>query len=424
MIAILGAGISGISTAYHLKLRGIDSVVFEKRDRWGGLCDNFTIGNGFRFDYFVHLSFTSNEYVRELLAESAKYISHIPESSNYYKGKWLKHPAQNNTAPLSIEEKVNIITDFINKPDISEPKNYYEWLLLQFGQYFTDNFPGVYTKKYWTVAAEELGIDWVGKRFSIPPLDNLLKGAFKEQEDNFYYAKEMRYPATGGYKSFLNLMAAQANILTEKAAELIDVKTKKITFKDGDSLHYDQLVSSIPLPELIKIIKDVPVAVKEAAEKLLVTCGQLVSLGFNRPDVPKHLWFYIYDHDILPSRGYSPSLKSPDNVPAGKSSLQFETYFSKKSPPALRGQALIDHIIKKGEEMGVFTEQDIEVSDYREMAYANVVFDHNRAENLKIVHAFLDEMNIKYVGRFGEWDYLWSDQSLLSGKKAAENLVV
>jgi hypothetical protein len=28
--------------------------------------------------------------------------------------------------------------------------------------------------------------------------------------------------------------------------------------------------------------------------------------------------------------------------------------------------------------------------------------------------------NIKYIGRFGEWDYLWSDQSLLSGKKVAD----
>lgn len=45
------------------------------------------------------------------------------------------------------------------------------------------------------------------------------------------------------------------------------------------------------------------------------TSGYMVSLGFNRADVAKHLWFYIYDEDIPPSRVYSPSLKSPDNAP-------------------------------------------------------------------------------------------------------------
>jgi protoporphyrinogen oxidase len=307
MIVILGAGISGISASYHLKQRGIESVIYEKNKRWGGLIDNFTLDGGFRFDHFVHLSFTNIEYVKELFAKSSPYIAHHPESSNYYKGAWLKHPAQNNLAPLSTDEKVKIIEDFVNKPVIETPENYYEWLLLQFGTYFTDNFPGVYTEKYWTLNARELTTEWAGKRFSIPPLDSLLKGAFEEQAANFYYAKEMRYPVKGGYKSFAKLMAADVTMRMEKKAVLIDPLQKKVDFEDGTSEFYEQLVSSLPLPELLKIVKDAPANVKEAAEQLLATAGQLVSIGFNRPDVPKHLWFYIYDEDILPSRGKAPS---------------------------------------------------------------------------------------------------------------------
>jgi protoporphyrinogen oxidase len=422
MVAVLGGGISGISAAYHLKQRGIESFVFEKNARWGGLLDNFTIGNGFRFDYFVHLSFTEDEYVKKLFAESAAYISHHPSSINYYHGLWLKHPVQNNLALLSAAEKVKIIKDFVEKPAISEPANYYEWLLLQFGKYFTDNFPGPYTNKYWTLPAEELSTDWVGKRFSIPALEALLKGAFEEQEENFYYAREMRYPKQGGYKSFVNLMANQVNIKTGKMAVLVDVENKRVEFADGSSVYYETLVSSIPLPELVGIIKDAPFNVKEAADKLIATKGQLVSLGFNRPDVPSHLWFYIYDESILPSRGYSPSVKSPDNAPEGKSSIQFETYYSKNKPPKLIGNALIEHVIEQGEKMKLFTAADVEVSDYRHVNYANVIFDHNRAANRATVQNYLDNCGIKYVGRFGEWDYLWSDQSLLSGKKCAASI--
>jgi protoporphyrinogen oxidase len=420
MIAILGAGISGISAGYHLKVRKIESTIFEKNLSWGGLCDNFTIGEGFRFDYFVHLSFTKSDYVKNLFSKSSEYIIHTPTSSNYYKDLWLKHPAQNNLAPLPSEEKVKIILDFINKYPGENPQNYKEWLTLQFGEYFTNNFPCVYTKKYWTVPAEELTTDWLGGRFSLPSLELLLKGAFEQQEENFYYAQEMRYPKLGGYKSFLKGMASNINIQSNKEVVLIDLKTKRIDFSDNSFVHYEKLISSLPLPELVKLIKDVPPNILEASGKLLCTSGQLVSLGFNRPDIPKDIWFYIYDEDILPARAYSPSIKSPDNAPSGKSSLQFETYYSRASPKKLSGGAMLEHVIAKGEKMKLWEASDIETSDYREVKYANVVFDFERKKSVSIIHDYLSESGISYIGRFGEWGYLWSDQSLLSGKKIAD----
>jgi len=302
------------------------------------------------------------------------------------------------------------VTSFAN------PKNYFEWLVLQFGEYFTANFPGIYTKKYWTIPANEMTIDWLGNRFSLPPLDKLLKGAFEEQKENFYYAQTMRYPIKGGYKSFLQKMAANTNIKTNKEVVLIDLKTKRIEFADGTTINYEKLVSSIPLPELLKCIKDVPKSIMEASEKLLCTSGQLVSIGFNKPDITKNIWFYMYDEDIIPSRAYSPSIKSPDNVPENCSSLQFETFYSSKKKQTLKGDALLEHIINKGEKMGIFTKNDILIADYREQKYANVVFDFERKQNVELIHTYLNNNQIKYIGRFGEWDYLWSDQSLLSGK--------
>ena len=86
MIAILGGGISGISAGYHLALKGIKNTVFEKNPSWGGLCDNFVIGEGFRFDYFIHLSFSNSDYVKDLFSKSSDFIIHKPNSTNYYKG--------------------------------------------------------------------------------------------------------------------------------------------------------------------------------------------------------------------------------------------------------------------------------------------------------------------------------------------------
>ena len=423
-IVVLGAGISGISAAYHLKEGGVNSVVFEKNPSWGGMLDNFEI-NGFRFDRFVHLSFAIDEHVKEIFAKSTDFYTHTPDPFNYYRGYWVKHPAQNNLYPLPSEEKKMILEDFKTRKlkDISEIKNYEEWLRVQFGDYFAENFPIPYTRKYWTVEPKNLETKWVGKRIYLPSIEEIEEGCKTEKTPVTYYAKEMRYPKKGGYKSFLTSMVKGLDIRQNKEVIKIDIEKHKIYFSDGTQCKYKKLVSSLPLPELCKIIENTPKGVVEASEKLMCTSGYLVSLGFNKPDIPKHLWFYIYDEDILSARVYSPSLKSPENAPNGCSSLQAEIYFSRDKEINLSEDEILQHTIEKLIKMNVFKEEDLVVKNIRKEDYANVVFKHNIYENRKIVLEFLKECNIKSIGRFGEWKYLWSDQSLISGQMAAEKIL-
>jgi protoporphyrinogen oxidase len=421
-ILVLGAGISGISAAYHLSDSKYTVSIFESNKSYGGLLDNFSPKKGFIFDKFIHLSFTQNEYVKEIFDKSSESFVHNPVSYNLSEGIWLKHPVQFNLFPLPTEEKIKIIKGFLKIDKNKEPQNYQEWLYQQYGKYFSDNYPIKYTRKYWATEADKLTTDWVSSRFNIPDIDQVLGGALETQSENHYYAKSMRYPKEGGYKSYLKHMVSKIDINCNKKAVSIDLNKKNVFFKDGSYAFFDKLVSTIPLPELIKIINNVPEEVSIAASKLIATSGQLVSFGFNKV-IPEHLWFYIYDEDFLPARAYSPSMKSKNNAPDNMSSIQFETYFSIKNKPKLVGQNLIDHIINKASELGIFEKKDIEVIDYREVKYANVVFNFDREKNLKIVHKYLDSKNIEYCGRFGMWDYLWSDQCLISGKETAEKII-
>ncbi|MBN2653097.1 MAG: NAD(P)-binding protein [Spirochaetales bacterium] len=416
---ILGAGPAGLGASFFLKKNKISSVIYEKDSDWGGLCGCFNLGD-FRFDKFVHFSFSENIDVNDIFLRNS-YISHPPESSNYYKGTWLRHPVQNNLFPLSTAEKVEVIKSFATRADgrPSECKNYEEWLRLQYGDYFAENFPLKYTRKYWTVEANQLETKWVGIRMHVPDLAEVIDGAIAPNTENKYYTKVMRYPEKGGYRRFLEPAADVADKRFGKKAVFINPKAKKVEFEDGSSVHYEFLISSLPLPEIVKILPDVPSQVTEAAKKLQCSSGTIVSLGFNQPDIAKHLWFYVYDEEILPARAYSPSLKSSDNVPCGKSSLQFEIYRNQQKNNYSE-EYLLDHVIDSGIKMGIFNNSDIEVSDVRTIKYANVIFDHEIYRNRKIVLDYLKQQEIISCGRFGEWGYLWSDQSLLSGKKAAQ----
>jgi hypothetical protein len=53
------------------------------------------------------------------------------------------------------------------------------------------------------------------------------------------------------------------------------------------------------------------------------------------------------------------------------------------------------------------------------LKYANVIFDLDRAAALKTVHGYLDEIGIAYCGRYGDWGYMWTDESFKSGEEAA-----
>lgn len=262
---ILGAGIAGLGAAYALKQRGEESIVLEKDDTYGGLCGNFTI-NGFRFDRFVHFSFAKDETVNRIFAEGASDVyRHVPNAYNLYHGLWLKHPAQNNLYPLPQEMKDAVVRDFKARPtdvDSSSIKNYDQWLRLQFGNYFAEHFPIPYTKKYWMTEASDLETRWMGSREGSrlyqPSVEEVIEGCKTKETPVTYYSKEMRYPKRGGYKQYLSALAKDQDIRCNQKVVEIDAQAKTVKTADGNSYRYDRLISSLPLPEVIKAQKITP----------------------------------------------------------------------------------------------------------------------------------------------------------------------
>lgn len=76
---------------------------------------------------------------------------------------------------------------------------------------------------------------------------------------------------------------------------------------------------------------------------------------------------------------------------------------------------MLEKSIQKLVEMKVIKEEDLIVKDIRFEKYANVIFDFNIYEVRMKIRKYLESIGIKTIGRFGEWDYFWSDQSLMSG---------
>lgn len=413
-IIILGAGISGLGAGYSFAKTGNNPIILEKDSTYGGLCGNFTIKR-FRFDRFVHFSFTKDEEVNKIFAEGSPEIyRHTPNPFNLYHGLWIKHPAQNNLFSLPKEEKERIIADFRCRPnaDSLTVDNYEQWLRIQYGDYFAEHFPMVYTRKYWMTEAYDLETRWVGSRLYQPSLDEVIQGAQTADTPITYYSKEMRYPVRGGYKQYLAVLAMGQDIRYNEEVIKISPQDKSLLTVSGTKYTYERVISSLPLPMVVNLLTDVPEEVLSASKKLRCTNGFQISIGLKTKDIPPYLWWYIYDEDFLPARVYSPSLKSPDNAPEGYSSLQLEIYCEQNQ---YSKEELVNRSVGRLIELELIKEKDILFVDVRFEKYANVIFDHNIYKSRKTIRNYLNSIGIKTIGRFGEWDYLWSDQSLLSG---------
>lgn len=421
-IIVLGSGVAGLSAAHHLVKKGKDVLVLEKENTYGGLCNSFSI-NGFTFDTFAHISFDNEETTYKMLEGNTSHWIHKPDAMNYYFGKWIKNPVQNNLWGLDVEERIKVITGYVARKKDVVIKNYGEWLKAMYGEYFAIHFPYRYTRKYWTVEPEQLECRWVKNRMYTPSLEEVLRGAMDSDTPIVHYTKEARYPKRGGFKSFLAPMVKNVKVEYEIKIIQIDAKKKSVLLSDGRELCYDGIISTIPLIELCKMIKDVPDTIRDKAEKLNYTSGVMLSMGISQKNVSPTLWFYIYDEDILPSRVYSADIKSPYNVPEGCSGLQAEIYYSRFRPRTVPLEQLKKQIVNQLLKLGLFQEKDIIFADIKEKEYANVMFTPDIYEIRDQIHEYLKIKGIEYAGRWGEWDYLWTGQSFRSGKEAAERLL-
>lgn len=421
-VVILGGGITGLSAACELRRRNIPLVVYDQNEAYGGLCRSFTI-NGFTFDTFAHVNFSKDPYVVSMLEEKTPYLVHKPEAVNYYHGSWVRNPAQNNLIDLPIEERIAVIEGFVERDTERPVHDYDDWLRVQYGDYFAEHFPAAYTRKYWTVEPKELETKWVEGRMYTPTLAEVLRGSMTKDTPNVHYTKEMHYPREGGYGAFLAPFAEGADIRTRKKVVFLDSVKKKIGFADGEEICYDKVISTIPINELVAVMEDVPKDVRKAAEDLDYTSGVMVSIGLNCENVSPELWFYIYDEDIYPARVYAPNIKSPSNVPKGCCALQAEVYFSRRKPLKKSLGEIREETIEQLIGMGLFSKENIVVSDVRMEKYANIMFTPEIYRARKKVREYLKEQGIVCAGRFGEWDYLWTGQCILSGKEAAQKLV-
>jgi protoporphyrinogen oxidase len=420
---------AGFGAAYRLHAEGVTPVMYDKNGYHGGHTASVRYDSGFLFDVGPHISFTKDPRIQDLFADSVDqhYETVQINLNNYWRGYWPKHPVQLHLHGLPEDVIVKVIADFVEQRQAPDRpiKNYADWLLSSFGRTFAELFPMQYTRKYHLTTADNMSTDWLGPRIYRPSLEEVLRGALSPLSAHVHYITHFRYPTDGGFVSYLKKFVPLGRLVFNHELVSVDPRAHELRFSNGAVAPYDALVSSVPLPDLVRMIAGVPQDVLDASRRLACSTCVLVNVGVDRKDLSDAHITYFYDEDICFTRLGFPHMLSAANAPPGTGSIQAELYFSDKYKPLTGSpEDWIDPVIADLRRCGVLREDDrVVFSSAMLVRYANIIFDLDRAAALATVHAYLDDLGIAYCGRYGDWGYLWTDESFKSGENAAQKVL-
>ena len=424
MKIIIGAGLSGLSAAYHL---GKDYRILERDGMVGGLCRSIT-SNGYIFDLAPHIFFTGSQYVNGLVNEllNGNLIRQRRRAYIYLQGTYVEYPFEVNLQGLP-QEVINECIDGVRYRMKIQPRNFMEWIRGAMGEGVAKHYMIPYNEKIWKYPLEEMSIDWVAGRVPSPSVEEMVKGAQGKREMEYGPNAYFLYPRLGGIGAIPNALAKRTeNISLDSNVAEIRATGKRLEViytRNGEPKRQeaDRVLSSVPLPELVKMIKSTPEEVIKASERLIYNSLACFNIGVDRVAISDKHWLYFPEKEYLFNRISFPMNLSPETVPKGKSSILVEvTYRGAKPDVEETKEKVKDGLIKAK----ILRDNDnLEVFDALDFKYAYVVYDLQHQRNVNLVQTYLNSLGVSTMGRFGKWEYLNMDKAILSGKRAAEEEV-
>jgi len=306
--------------------------------------------------------------------------------------------------------------------DTGEPKNFEEFIYKVWGKGIAKHFAIPYNRKLWAVPLNEMETSWLGGRVPIPDLEEMIAGALKPSPPPMGPNARFGYPMRGGFQALMDgfLPHLKGRLRLNTSIVSISPEGHQCTLSDGQTIKYETLLSTIPLPALIRAMGNhAPASIRQAAQTLRHVSVRCVNIGVGRENLTEKHWIY-YPEDTVFHRIFVQGNASPYCNAPGGFGLTCEITYSPKKPLPCDGAALTELAIRDCIRVGIIQPEDpIWVANQIDMPYAYVVYDHQRRAAVEQIREWLKGVDIHLAGRYSEWEYYNSDHAFIAGKKAA-----
>jgi protoporphyrinogen oxidase len=415
---VLGAGPAGIGAAISLEKR---AIVLERSPEVAGLCRTIEL-DGAVFDLGGHSFHTPHEKVRRLVFDALPMEQQRREALCLAGGSWVTYPFQQHFAELrDAKLRESCARGLAAAGGWRDAANFDMYLDLRFGRGIAEAFLRPYNAKLWGADLARMSTDWTGERVAAPAGTEqrfVEKGGLRLplQGDT-----TVAYPARGGYGEIFRTLARRvADLRLGEAAMRIDPMQQTLQTNSGQTLAWRQIVSTIPLPDLLALLTNVPdeIATGVAAlEALPVHLVMVVLEGQGKVDRQR-----VYcagtelpGHKVVFNHTSSAWLRGKR-----RHGIQVEVAGGNEHVPAILAQRVVTGLAATGLIGSASEVRRVEVTRLR-LGYP--VPTHTRAATLSKLRTWLEEHSIAIVGRFAEWAYINADEALARGIEIGDALV-
>lgn len=428
-VVIIGAGLTGLSAAYHLEYLGFDShELYEQHETIGGLTRSVQ-DNGFTFDYTGHFLHSNNVYFSKLLTElfHETDINCITRRAFVFShGVYTPYPFQANLAGLPLEVICECIQGVAcKKTPTNPPKSYKEWFLQGFGKGLCKHFFFPYNRKILSYPLHKAMPEQGGRFVPNTSLNDMMRNLIAPTTTSTAgYNSKFLYPKSGGIQDLANRLHGKITrpAHTNSPVVSIDPYKKNIIFANGKQTSYDLLISTMPLDKLLTTAT-FGSSSSLAHQRTNLICNTVINLnlGINRPTVNDKHWIYFPEKKYSFYRLGFWSAISKSMAPEGTSSLYGEiSLLNPTSTEIARKLART-----KREILSLFGIQSNEICMEKVLTlnHAYVIYNQWRKNNLETLLSTLSsQFGIYSIGRFGGWKYSSMQEAILDGQQVAHDI--
>jgi len=437
-IIVAGSGPTGLGAAHRLnELRQDDWLLLEASNHAGGLAASFVDDKGFTWDIGGHVQFSHYEYFDRAMTDflgADGWLRHQRESWVWMRDRFIPYPLQNNIHRLPLDELNRCMKGLldVSRSPAANPANFGQWIDTTFGSGLAEIFMRPYNFKVWAYPPEELSPQWVGERVALPDFARALNNLILDKDDLSWGPNTtFQFPKSGGTGAIWRACAQrlpQDKLNFETPISSIDLERHEITTKDGSGLHYDSLISTIPLRELISLTGQSHLG-PLAQRGLLFSSSNIFGLGL-RGKPPSELatkcWIYFPENNCPFYRVTVFSNYSPNNVPDINRYWSLIAEVSESPHKPVNQEKLLDEVIQGALNTRLIQSRAEIVSNWNYRAhYGYPTPGLHRDEALAHIIPFFENHKVYSRGRFGLWKYEVSNQdhSFMQGVEIIDRLL-
>ncbi len=433
-LAILGAGISGLSLARFLIEGGFardDVHLFESAPAVGGLCASRTV-NGFTYDVAGgHILYSKDaqamSWMKACAGGEEGFVQRDRNTKIRFEDRWVHYPFENGLGDLPPEASFDCLKGYVEswherRAHPSEaPEEFDAWVRWRFGEGIATHFMDPYNEKVWKRDLSSLSSDWVAGRVPDAPIDDVLRSAVGIRTEGYTHQAIFYYPRTGGFQAVADGMAATVLDRVRLSTPAVELTRAGAGWRvNGED--FDAVVSTLPLTSLPDVASETPEDVADAMRGLEYNSLTCLLVALDRPEHPDLSWIYLPHPEQGPANRVTYlSNYSPDNAPEGRASFLCEVTSPGGRP--CPGAEIEEEVVAGLMRAGLMTRDELLFTDHSTVKHAYVVFDHAFHRRRDAALGWMDSVGLIALGRFGRFEYDNSDQCVIKARELAGRLL-